>query len=114
MGEGSIVHGRGVAVYLPRAQRVMIRVFGDNHGGISLAENPLSSARSKHIYGRAFHFFVSELLRAKNIDIQFVAPEEQHADTLTKSLAATPCNSHGRFLLNLPLEGERVFVRIHR
>ena len=69
-----------------------------------LAENPLSSARSKHI---DVHFhFVGELLRAKKIDIQFVASEEKHADILTKSLAATPFKYHHRFLLNLPLEGE--------
>ena len=51
-----------------------------------------------------FHF-VRDLLRAK-IDIQFVASEEQHAGIWTKSLAATLFKSHGRFLLNLPFEGE--------
>ena len=71
---------------------------------MALAENPLRSARSKHI-GVRFHF-VRELLRAKKIDIQFVATEEQHADILTKFLAATPFKYHRRFLLNLPLEAE--------
>ena len=52
-----------------------------------------------------FHF-AEELLRAKKIDIQFVASEEQHADILTKSLGATSFKSQRRFLLNLPLEGE--------
>ena len=52
-----------------------------------------------------FHF-VRKLLRAKKIDIQFVASEEQHVDILTNSLAATPFKSHRKFLLNLPLEGE--------
>ena len=70
-----------------------------------LAENPLSSARSKHIDVR--FPFVRELLRAKKIDIQFVASEEQHADILTKSFAATPFKYHRRFLLNLPLESEQ-------
>ena len=47
-----------------------------------LAANLLSSARRKHI---DVHFhFAGELLRAKKIDIQFVASEEQHADILTK------------------------------
>ena len=69
-----------------------------------LAANLLSSARRKHI---DVHFhFVGEKLRATKIDIQFVASEEQHADILTKSLAATPFKYHRRFLLNLPLEGE--------
>ena len=80
----------------------MFRVFEDNQGAITLAENPLSSAGSKHI---DVHFhFVGELLRAK-IDIQFVASWEEHlVDILTKALAATPFKYHRRFLLNLPLE----------
>ena len=69
-----------------------------------MAENPLSSALSKHNNLR-FHF-VRELLRAKKIGIQFVASEEQHGDILTESLAATPFKYHRRFLLNLPLEGK--------
>ena len=73
-------------------------------GGIELAENPLRSARSKHIDVR-FHF-VRELLRAKKIDIQFLASEEQHAGILTKSLAATPFEPHRKFFFNLPLGGE--------
>ena len=81
-----------------------VRVFEENQGGIALAQNPLSSARSKHIDIR-FHF-VRELLSAKKIDIQFVASEEQHRDILTKSLAAIPFNLHRRFLLNLPLTGK--------
>ena len=70
-----------------------------------MAENPPSSTRSKHIDVR-FHF-VRELRRAKKINIQFVASGQQHADILTKSFAATPFQSHRRFLLNLPLEGEQ-------
>ena len=69
------------------------------------AENPLSSAWSQDIDVR-FHF-VRQLLRAKKIDIQFEASEEQHADILTRSLAVTSFKCHRRFLLNLPLEGEQ-------
>ena len=70
-----------------------------------LAENPLSSARSKHIDVR--FPFVRELLRAKKIDIQFGALEEQQADIWTKSVAATPFKYHRRFWLNLPLDGDQ-------
>ena len=52
-----------------------------------------------------FHF-VREILRAKKIDIQLVASEEQHADIFTKSLAATPFKYQLGILLNLPLKGE--------
>ena len=75
------------------------QVFEDNQA-IALAENPRSSARSKHINVRLN--FVRELLHAKKIKIQFVASEEQYADILTKSLAATLFKSHREFLLNLP------------
>ena len=71
-----------------------VRVFKDNQETISLAENPLRSARSKHI-DMPFHF-LRELLRAK-LDIQFEASEEQHAEIWTKSLAATPIKYHRKF-----------------
>ena len=60
-----------------------------------MAENPLSSARGKHIDVR-FNF-VRELLRAKKISILFVASDEQHVDILTNSLAAIPFKFHRRF-----------------
>ena len=106
LGEGvkeALFTGAVLSFICPELRGSYVGVFEDNQGAIALAENPLSSARSQHIDVR-FHF-VGELLRAK-IDIQFVASEEQHADILTKSLAATPFKSHRRFLLNLPLEGE--------
>ena len=96
--------GAVLSLTCPELTGSCVRVFEDNQGAIALAENPLSSARSKHIYVR-FHF-VRELLRAKKNDIQFVASEEQHADILTKSLAATPFKSHRKFWLNLPLGKE--------
>ena len=53
----------------PELSGSCVRVFEDNQGAIALAENPLGSARSKHVDVR-FHF-VRELLRANKIDIQF-------------------------------------------
>ena len=107
LGEGvkeALFTGTVLSFIFPQLSGSCARVFEDSQGGIALAENPVSSARSKHIDLR-FHS-VRELLRAKKIDIQFVASEEHHADILTKSLAATPFKSQRRFLLNLPLEGE--------
>ena len=72
--------------------------------GPTLFDDPLSCARSKHL--DMCHYFVPKLLRAKEIDVQFEAPEEQHSDIWTKSLAATLSKSHRMFLLNLLLEGE--------
>ena len=96
--------GRGVVFCSPRAERIMCLEFENNRGAITLAANPLSFARSTHIDVR-FHF-VREILRAKKIDIQLVASEEQHADIFTKSLAATPFKYQLGILLNLPLKGE--------
>ena len=78
--------------------------FVDIQGTIEFDENPLSSARNNHI-DLGFHV-VRELLCTK-INIQFLASEEQHADNLTKYLAATHFENHRRFSLNLPLAGEK-------
>ena len=48
----------------PELSGSCVRVFEVNQGGIALAENPLNSARNKHIDVR-FHF-VRELIRAKD------------------------------------------------
>ena len=74
----------------PELSGSCIRVFEDDQGGIASAENPLRSARSKHIDVR-FHL-VRELLRSQQINIQCKVSEEQHADILTKCLAATLFN----------------------
>lgn len=66
--------------------------------------NPFSWTRSKHIDVR-FHF-VLEPLRAKKTAVQLKASNEQHADILTKSFAASPLKYHRRFLLDQQLEGE--------
>ena len=107
LGEGvkeAMFTGAVLSFICPELTGSCVRVFEDNQGAIALAENPLSSARSKHIDVR-FHF-VRELLRARKIDIQFVASEEQHADILKKSLAATTFKSNRKFWLNLLLGDE--------
>ena len=61
-----------------------IKVLVDKIGAISLANNPLSSARTKHIDVR-FHF-IRELTRSKTISVEDVPTKEQRADILTKAL----------------------------
>ena len=92
--EGALFTGAVLSFIRPELSGSCVRVFENNQGAMALAENPLSSARSKHIDVR-FHF-VRELLRAKKIDIQFVASESLHEDILSKSLAATPFKCHRR------------------
>ena len=90
LGEGvkeALFMGTVVSLFCPELTGSCVRVVEDKQEAIAPAENPLSSAQSIHIDVR-FHF-ARELLCAKKIGFQFVASEEQHADILTKSLAAT-------------------------
>ncbi|CAB1104504.1 unnamed protein product [Ectocarpus sp. CCAP 1310/34] len=68
----------------PSAKPRKIDVFEDNEGAIALAENPLSSSRSKHIDVR--HHFLRNLTEEGVIEVTHVPSKEQHADILTKAL----------------------------
>ena len=76
-------------------------VFEDNQGALQLSsKNPLSNSNSKHIDAR--HHFLRELVRQGNIIVNHVPSEYQHADILTKVLAAFDLFAiHRRFLMNL-------------
>ena len=76
-----------------------IKVFADNDGAISLANNPLSSARTKHIDVR-FHF-IRDLTRSKTISVGYVPTKKQRADNLTKVLTGSIFKEHRDFLMNL-------------
>ena len=76
-----------------------IKALEDNEGTKALIENPLSSARSKHIDVR-FHF-VRELFKARKISAKYVASAEQHADILTKALSRANFRYHRKHLMNL-------------
>ena len=72
-------------------------VFEDNEGAIALAENPLSSCRSKHIDVR--HHLLGNLTEEGVIEITHVPSEEQHADILTKALPRDLFEVHRDFAL---------------
>ena len=74
-------------------------MFVDNEGAIALANNPLNSARTKHIDVR-FHF-IRELVRSKTISVKYVPTKEQHAHILTKALTSITFRNHRDFLMNL-------------
>ena len=61
-----------------------ITLVEDNEGAKAMAENPLSSGRSKHIDVR-WHY-IRELVEKKELKVVHVASEWQHADILTKAL----------------------------
>ena len=74
-----------------------IDVLEDNEGAIALAENPLSSSRSKHIDVR--HHFLRNLTEEGMIEVTHVPSEKQHADILTKALPRNLFEDHRDFAL---------------
>ena len=91
---------RGVISFIiPYISENCIRVFVDNDGAISLANNPLSYARTKHIDVR-FHF-IRELTRLKTISVEYVPTKRKRADILTEALTGTIFKEHRDFLMNL-------------
>ena len=61
-----------------------ITLMGDNEGAKAMAENPLSSGRSKHIDIR--WYFLRDPVKKKELVVMHVASEWQHAGILTKAL----------------------------
>ena len=91
---------RGILEFFdPGQSMVCIPIFEDNVGAIKLAENPLSSARSRHIDVR--HHFVRNLCEEGIIKIIYVPTEEQRADVLTKSLGLEAFSRHRNALMNV-------------
>ena len=83
----------------PETCGASIKVLEDNQGTKALIENPLSSARSKHVDVR-FNF-IRELFKAREISVEYVASTEQHADILTKVLSRAIHRYHRKHLMNL-------------
>ena len=89
---------KGVLSFIiPSISENCIKVFVDNDGAILLANNPLSSARTKHIDVR-FHFIRT---KSKTISVEYVPTKEQRADILTKALTGVIFKEHRDFLTNL-------------
>ena len=80
-----------------------IKVLEDNQETKALIENPLSSARSKHI-DVCFHF-IRDLFRTRKIGVEYVALAEQHADIFTKALSRANFHYRRKHLMNLPEYG---------
>ncbi|CAM9308868.1 unnamed protein product [Sphacelaria rigidula] len=88
---------RSVLVVLGRQVEYDIVLYEDNEGAKALADNPLSSGRSKHIDVR-WHL-IRDLVRTGAVRIVHVDSEWQHADIFTKPLPYTLFNRHRRALM---------------
>ena len=82
----------------PETCEASIKVLEDNQGTKTLIENPLSSARSKHI--DVCFYFIRELVQAHKISVEYVASAEQHAGILTKALSRANFGYHRKHLIN--------------
>ena len=78
----------------------------DNMGAISLAENPVFHARTKHI--EIDVHFVREKVLSKEVDVRFVPSEEQVADLFTKALSVS---SFDHFKDKLVLDKSKLSLR---
>ena len=83
----------------PETSGASIKVLEDNQGANALIENPLSSARSKHI-DVCFHF-IRDLFRTGKISVEYVRSAEQHADILAKALSRGNFQYHRKHLINI-------------
>lgn len=72
----------------PQLSVVCLRLFKDNERANALAENPLCSARSKHV--DFFMRFLRELVKSGDFEMCSASPYLQHADFVTKSSTAVP------------------------
>lgn len=83
-----------------------MRMYENNKGAISLAENPLISARSKHI--DVGHHFLREKVASGAIAVVHVPTKQRHADVLTQPLGGKNLGgTAGLFLLNLEPTAKR-------
>ena len=70
-----------------------VTIHGDNQGALSLAENPESHSRSKHIAIK--YHYVRHEVKQGHIELQYCQTENMPADGLTKILGLT---KHTRFV----------------
>ena len=100
MGDGvkEALFVNGIRQFLrPSRKPRKINVLEDNKGAMALAENPLSSSRSKHVDVR--HHFLRNLTEQGAIEGTHVPNEKQHADILTKALPRNLFEVHRDFAL---------------
>ena len=75
---------------LNQKQELPTKIFCDNKSAISLTKNPVFHGRSKHIDIK-FHY-IRELVKEREIEMEFCKSEDQVADILTKPLKAEVFN----------------------
>jgi hypothetical protein len=70
-----------------------VKLYGDNQGLLSLAENPQFHQRTKYINVK--HHFIQEHVVTGVIDLWYITSSEMAADGLTKPFTAA---NHAKFV----------------
>lgn len=82
-----------------------ITIYVDNKSAISLAKNPVSHSRSKHIDTK--YHFIREQVKNKNVELVHCRTEDQLADIFTKPLKVETFNKFKEKLgMKVGFEGE--------
>jgi hypothetical protein len=63
-----------------------IPICGDNQGSISIASNPVTKKRSKHI--DIHYHYIREVIERKIAEVFFIDGDKNPADLLTKNLGS--------------------------
>ena len=82
----------------PTINDYSVIVNEDNQGAIIMANNKFSSKRTRHIDVK--HHAIRDAVEEGKVKVEYVVTEEQHADVLTKALAAQKFEKHVMFLMN--------------
>ena len=77
-----------------------IRIHEDNEPCIKIAENPVTSNRSKHIDIR--YFFVREKVAEGVVELEGINTTDNVADILTKNLERGAFEKHRDTMLGIP------------
>lgn len=90
---------RNLLVELSFMQKPTV-IFEDNRACIKIAENPITSQRTKHV--KVKYFFVREQVLRGEVKLTEISSEKNVADIFTKSLRPEPVASHRARLLRTP------------
>lgn len=88
---------RNVLSFIDPSKTRTLVLWEDNAGAIALSRDFISSNNSKHIDVR--YHFIRQKVEAKEVVVDYVESEKQHADILTKALGKVLFDFHRDFLL---------------
>lgn len=83
----------------PKMPHYAVHICEDNQGAIKIADNPITTAGTKHIQIR-FHA-IREQIELGNVTVGYISTDLQRADILTKAVEGPIRAEHARVLMGL-------------